>query len=70
MTPEPAERLYETFVGAIREKGVPVATGRFRADMKVHSLNDGPVTMLIDSREVEARSPGAPPQTSAPGTDS
>jgi D-aminoacyl-tRNA deacylase len=55
MAPEPAERLYETFVAAIRDgvrdKGVPVATGRFRADMKVHSLNDGPITMLIDSRE-------------------
>lgn len=51
MAPEPAERLYETFVGALRDKGLPVSTGRFRADMKVHSLNDGPVTMLIDSRE-------------------
>lgn len=51
MAPEPAERLYETFVSVVRDKGVPVATGRFRADMKVHSLNDGPVTMLIDSRE-------------------
>ena len=51
MAPEPAERLYETFCGALRNKGLPVATGRFRADMKVHSLNDGPVTMLIDSRE-------------------
>lgn len=51
MAPEPAERLYESFVGALREKGLPVATGRFRADMKVHSLNDGPITMLIDSRE-------------------
>ena len=51
MAPEPAERLYQTFVGALRDKGLPVSTGRFRADMKVHSLNDGPVTLLIDSRE-------------------
>lgn len=51
MAPEPAERLYETFCGVLRNRGLPVATGRFRADMKVHSLNDGPVTMLIDSRE-------------------
>ena len=58
MPPEPAERLYESFVGFLRTKGVPVATGRFRADMKVFSLNDGPITMLIDSREGEARSPG------------
>ncbi|MBI2393537.1 MAG: D-tyrosyl-tRNA(Tyr) deacylase [Deltaproteobacteria bacterium] len=60
MPPETAERLYESFVAAVRAKGVPVETGRFRAEMKVHSLNDGPVTMLIDSREGEARSPGAP----------
>ena len=59
MPPEPAERLYESFVALLRAKGVPVATGRFRADMKVFSLNDGPITMLIDSREGEARSPGA-----------
>lgn len=70
MPPEPAERLYEAFVAAIRAKGVPVATGRFRADMKVHSLNDGPVTLLIDSREGEPRSPGAASSPSAPGTDS
>lgn len=60
MPPETAERLYESFVATVRAKGVPVETGRFRADMKVHSLNDGPITMLIDSREGEARSPGAP----------
>jgi len=59
MAPEPAERLYESFVRLLCTKGVPVATGRFRADMKVFSLNDGPITMLIDSREGEARSPGA-----------
>lgn len=59
MPPEPAERLYESFVALLRGKDVPVATGRFRADMKVFSLNDGPITMLIDSREGEARSPGA-----------
>ncbi len=59
MAPEPAERLYESFVALLRDKGVPVSTGRFRADMKVFSLNDGPITMLIDSREGESRSPGA-----------
>jgi D-tyrosyl-tRNA(Tyr) deacylase len=64
MPPEPAERMYQAFVGLLREKGVPVSTGRFRADMKVFSLNDGPITMLIDSREGEARSPGA--SSSAP----
>lgn len=59
MPPEPAERMYQAFVGLLREKGLAVSTGRFRADMKVFSLNDGPITMLIDSREGEARSPGA-----------
>lgn len=49
MAPEPAERLYQAFADAVRNGGVPVETGRFRADMKVHSLNDGPVTLVIDS---------------------
>jgi D-tyrosyl-tRNA(Tyr) deacylase len=49
MEPEGAERLYESFVRAVRERGVPVATGRFRADMKVESVNDGPITMWIES---------------------
>jgi D-tyrosyl-tRNA(Tyr) deacylase len=49
MAPEGAERLYEMFVRAVRERGVPVATGRFRADMQVESVNDGPVTMWIES---------------------
>lgn len=62
MPPKEAEQMYESFVALLRdrgrEKGVSVATGRFRADMKVFSLNDGPVTMLIDSREGEAKEPG------------
>ena len=61
MPPVEAERVYESFVAEIRErcrdKGVSVSTGRFRADMKVHSLNDGPITMLIDSRDGEAKEP-------------
>lgn len=47
--PELAERLYETFVAAIGVKGLRVATGRFRADMQVALINDGPVTMLLES---------------------
>ena len=47
--PEQAERLYETFVAAIRSRGVEVATGRFRAEMSVELVNDGPVTLLLDS---------------------
>ncbi len=47
--PEQAERLYETFVGAVRVRGITVATGRFRAHMEVELVNDGPVTLLLDS---------------------
>ena len=61
MPPEQAEKMYESFVAMVRDKsrdkGVSVSTGRFRADMKVHSLNDGPITMLIDSRDGEAKEP-------------
>ena len=43
--------LYEYFVEALRRKNVPVATGRFQAAMAVHLVNDGPVTLIIDSLE-------------------
>jgi D-aminoacyl-tRNA deacylase len=49
--PELAERLYEAFVAAAGAQGIPVATGKFRADMQVELVNDGPVTMLLDSRK-------------------
>lgn len=49
MAPEEAERAYEAFVAEARAQGITVATGRFRADMKVSSLNDGPITIWIDS---------------------
>jgi D-tyrosyl-tRNA(Tyr) deacylase len=49
MPPEEAERAYEAFVSDARAQGIRVATGKFRADMKVSSLNDGPVTIWIDS---------------------
>jgi len=49
MPPEEAERAYEAFVAEARAQGIAVATGRFRADMKVSSLNDGPVTIWLDS---------------------
>lgn len=51
MPPEPAERAYEAFVSEARARGLTVATGRFRADMKVSSVNDGPVTIWIDSEK-------------------
>lgn len=49
MPPEEAERAYEAFVRDARARGIRVETGRFRAHMKVSSLNDGPVTIWIDS---------------------
>ncbi len=52
MAPEPAEKLYEQFVASARASGVPVETGRFRAMMDVELVNDGPVTLLIDSKRV------------------
>ncbi|NOY41138.1 MAG: D-tyrosyl-tRNA(Tyr) deacylase [Planctomycetes bacterium] len=50
--PEKAERVYEQFVEQVRQQGIPVETGRFRADMKVTLTNDGPVTLWIDSEEM------------------
>jgi D-tyrosyl-tRNA(Tyr) deacylase len=49
--PQLAEKLYETFVAAIGVQGIPVATGKFRAMMQVQLVNDGPVTILLDSRK-------------------
>jgi D-aminoacyl-tRNA deacylase len=49
MPPEEAERAYDAFVRDARATGIRVETGRFRAMMKVSSLNDGPVTIWIDS---------------------
>lgn len=47
-----AERLYMEVVEALRGKGLPVQTGRFRASMEVESSVDGPVTIQIDSRKL------------------
>lgn len=41
--------LYEYFVDSLGRQGVPVATGRFQAAMSVHLVNDGPVTLIVDS---------------------
>ena len=48
--PEEAARLYRHFVDRIAAAGLPVATGTFRASMQVELVNDGPVTLLLDSR--------------------
>ena len=47
--PEKATELYETFVEQVRQKGVAVQTGRFRAMMEVALINDGPVTIILES---------------------
>lgn len=52
MEPVGANELFEAFVAACRGLGVRVATGRFRADMQVELVNDGPVTILLDTKKV------------------
>ncbi len=50
--PELAEELYEQFVSKAAALGIQVATGKFRADMDVQLVNDGPVTMMLDSEKL------------------
>lgn len=50
--PEEANALYEQLVAAWREQGLTVETGRFRTDMQVSLINDGPVTLLMDSTKL------------------
>jgi D-tyrosyl-tRNA(Tyr) deacylase len=52
MEPASAEQMVERFVDAARARGVRVETGRFRADMDVFVENEGPVTILVDSRKL------------------
>ena len=47
--PEEANAYYERIIAVWREKGIHVETGRFRTEMKVSLVNDGPVTILLDS---------------------
>jgi len=49
--PARAEALYEQFVTLVQAQGIETATGRFRAQMQVELVNDGPVTLLIDSEK-------------------
>lgn len=49
--PEQGNELYEAFCEQVRGQGIEVATGRFRAMMDVALVNQGPVTLLIDSRK-------------------
>ena len=48
--PTIARSLYEQFILKLREQNIPVQTGEFQAKMEVHLINDGPVTLLLDSR--------------------
>ena len=47
--PERAKELYEHFIGLLKEKGIHVATGKFQEMMDVVLVNDGPVTLMLDS---------------------
>lgn len=49
--PEQANALYEQFNAFLKEEGVSVATGRFQTHMMVELTNDGPVTILLDSKK-------------------
>jgi D-tyrosyl-tRNA(Tyr) deacylase len=48
--PASANMLYEQMIAALRQNGVPVQTGVFAAHMEIDSLNDGPVTILLDTQ--------------------
>ena len=50
--PEVALPLYEKFVQLIRDKGIHVETGEFGAEMLVESVNDGPVTLVVDTDQL------------------
>lgn len=48
--PETARRLYELFIENVKIKGIPVRSGKFEAMMQVELTNDGPVTIILDSK--------------------
>lgn len=50
--PEEAEKMYNSFVEELQTSGLKVATGQFQASMEVAYVNDGPVTILIDSKKI------------------
>lgn len=49
--PDQARQMYEDMVNRLKEWGLPVSTGVFQADMQVSSVNDGPVTIVVDTAE-------------------
>lgn len=50
--PESAEKIYKQFIGEMQKLGVKTSEGTFQAMMKVSLVNDGPVTLLIDSKKI------------------
>jgi len=48
--PDKAEKLYDYFTEQIKTKGIPAQSGRFRAMMEVSLVNDGPVTLIVESK--------------------
>ena len=62
--PEEAEPLFNRFVEGLRGEGLPVATGIFGAHMAVELVNDGPVTLIVDSRERRSTRSGDKPRAS------
>lgn len=50
--PEKANKLYEYFIGLLRSQSLTVATGQFQEMMDVHLINDGPVTIMLDSQRI------------------
>ena len=50
MEPVSANEMYEKFVAYIRKQGIHIETGEFGADMKVSLTNDGPVTIILESK--------------------
>ncbi len=52
LEPEKAQNLYDEFVASCSERGIPIKTGIFGAYMQVNLQNDGPVTIILDSKEL------------------
>jgi D-tyrosyl-tRNA(Tyr) deacylase len=69
--PDVAAPLVDAFTAALREQGIVVATGRFGAMMQVESVNDGPVTIVVDSAELDRSRRGrdGAPQITQTDTD-
>jgi D-tyrosyl-tRNA(Tyr) deacylase len=61
--PQQAQALYEYFVDSARRTAVPVETGVFQATMEVHLINDGPVTILLDSDDWPRHGEGNEPKS-------